>query len=342
MPIDWEPLREIIDSHQRFVLTSHVRPDADALGSELALAELLESKGKTVQIINPSASPDTLRFLDKGSRVRKLGADATADDVLETDVHIILDTSAWTQLQSVGQLLKRTPAVKVIIDHHVSSDDLGAVEFKDTTAEATGALIYRMAEALQWPITQTVAVYLFCALATDTGWFRFSSTTGDTMRIAGALIDAGAQPAVIYQMLYERSSPARIRLAGCVLSRVRLDEDGRLAYTWVKQSDFADTGAKPVDTEDLVNECLRIEGTECGFIAVEQPNRNIKVSFRSRTDVNVAAVAEQFGGGGHKQAAGAILRGPLEEAVRRVLSEMHTALDSDSRNTDRTNNVPPT
>lgn len=329
MTIDWEPLREIIDSNRRFVLTSHVRPDADALGSELALADLLEVRGKSVQIINPSASPDTLLFLDPQNRVKKLGESATADEALDADVHVVLDTSAWTQLQSMSHILKQTTASKVVIDHHVSSDDLGALEFKDVNAEATGALIYRMARALQFPVTPDAALSLFCAIATDTGWFRFSSTTGDTMRIAGDLIDAGAQPAVIYQMLYERFSPARLKLAGCVLSRVTLDFGGRLAYTWVQQSDFAETKAKPVDTEDLVNECLRIDGTQCAFIAIEQQNRSIKVSFRSRSDADVAHVAEQFGGGGHKQAAGAVLPGPLQEATRRVLAAFRATLAGD-------------
>lgn len=326
MPIDWEPLRKIIADNERFVLTSHVRPDADALGSELAMAALLEAQGKTVRIINPSASPDTLLFLDPDGVVKKLGADATDEEALETDVHMVLDTSAWNQLQTVGGILKKTKATKVVIDHHVSSDDLGAIEFKDTKAEATGTLIYRLARALDLPINEQIAVPLYCAIATDTGWFRFPSTTSETMRIIGDLIDAGAQPSVIYQQLYERHSPARLRLAGCVLARVTQAFDGQLAYTWVMQSDFKQTKARPVDTEDLVNECLKIDGTTCAFIAIEQPNRSVKVSFRSRTGVNIAQIAEQFGGGGHKQAAGAILPGPVDDAKAKVLASFEELL----------------
>ncbi len=140
MKIDWEPLREIIADNERFVLSSHVRPDADALGSELAMAMLLENLGKSVRIVNPSALPDNLFFLDPGNRVMKIGKDISAEDVLDTDVHVILDTSAWVQLVDVGKVLRKTKAKRVVIDHHVSSDNLGAVEFKDTTAEATGAL----------------------------------------------------------------------------------------------------------------------------------------------------------------------------------------------------------
>lgn len=327
MDIDWEPLRTIIEANQRFVLSSHVRPDADAIGSELGMAGVLESLGKSVRIVNPSAIPPSLGFLDPERRVLKIGDGITPQDIVDTDVHIILDTSAWVQLQDVGAALRQSSAVKVVIDHHVSSDDLGAIEFKDTQAEATGALVVRMAEALGLPLPPQTATPLYCAIATDTGWFRFSSTTGETLRTAGRLIDAGAQPHLIYQLLYEQYSLARVRLAGCALGRVTLECDGRLAYTWVEQSDLRANGAAPADTEDLVNEALRIAGTQVAFIAVEQPNKNIKVSFRSRTSLNVAAIAEHFGGGGHRQAAGATLTGPLPEARSRVIAAIKDVLE---------------
>lgn len=326
MNINWEPLRSILEDNERFVLSSHVRPDADALGSELGVAALLEALGKDVRIVNPSATPEHLFFLDPEHRVKKIGDGVTADDVANTDVHIVVDTSAWIQLQGVGDVLKKTNAKKVVIDHHVSADDLGAIEFKDTRSEATGSLIVQMAHALGYQLPAKAATPLYAAIATDTGWFRFSSTTSETMRIAGELIDLGAQPNLIYQLLYEQRSLARLRLAGRVLSRVSVVDEGQIAFTWVSRADFSETNSRPVDTEDLVNECLTIAGTQAAFIAIEQLNQRIKVSFRSRTDLNVAAVAEQFGGGGHKQAAGAVLPGPLETARDRVQAAMSAAL----------------
>lgn len=326
MEINWEPLREVIAAHQRFTLISHVRPDADAIGSELGMAGLLEAQGKSVRIVNPSAVPESLHFLDPSRRVHKFGDGLKAEQLADTEVYLIVDTSAWGQLVDVSTVLKHTAAKKVVIDHHVSEDDLGATVFKDTSAEATGALIVRLADALGYPLTPEIAVPLFCAIATDTGWFRFSSTSSSTMRTIGRLIDLGVRPNVVYEKLYEQHSHGRIRLAGVVLGRVVLTAEGRLGYTWVKHSDFEETKSRPVDTEDLVNECLRIAGTQCAFIAIEQPNRRIKVSFRSRTDVNVAAVAEKWGGGGHRQAAGATLDGPLEKAVAAVLEVMTAAL----------------
>lgn len=326
MEINWEPLREIIAAHQRFTLISHVRPDADAIGSELGMAGLLEAQGKTVRIVNPSAIPDSLLFLDPTRRVHKFGDGLKAEQLADTEVYLIVDTSAWGQLVDICPLLKHTTAKKVVIDHHVSEDDLGATVFKDTSAEATGALIVRLADALGYPITPDIAAPLYCAIATDTGWFRFSSTSAETMRTIGRLVDLGVRPNQIYEKLYEQHSLGRIRLAGVVLGRVTLACEGRLAYTWVKFPDFEETKSRPVDTEDLVNECLKIGGTQSAFIAIEQPNRRIKFSFRSRTELNVAKVAEKWGGGGHRQAAGATLDGPLDTAIAAVLEAMSAAL----------------
>lgn len=328
MPIDWEPLRSIIAANQRFVLTSHVRPDADALGSELGMAGLLEQLGKNVRIVNASTVPNRLAFLDPEKKIKQLGTDISEEQALDTDVHMILDTSAWGQLAEAGRVFKRTHAVKVVVDHHATAEDLGATYFKDIEAEATGALVFLAAEALGIPITPPIARALYCAIATDTGWFRFSSTTGETMRIAGRLIELGAEPWLLYQSLYEQNSMGRIKLASRVLGRIKLDCANRVASTFVRWDDYAETGAEPPDTEDLVNECLTLAGIQVAFIAIEQSNRNIKVSFRSRFPIDVAQVAQQFGGGGHKQAAGAIMPGPLVDAQTKVLAALTSLLQT--------------
>ncbi|HUG18647.1 MAG TPA: bifunctional oligoribonuclease/PAP phosphatase NrnA [Planctomycetaceae bacterium] len=315
---DWNSLKQIIDRHQSFVLSSHVRPDADALGSELAFRELLLSLGKQVLIANPSFAPSTLEFLDPDGAIKVLGQGVTEAEVLACDVHIVLDTSAWSQLQSVGELLKKSTAEKIVIDHHVSSDDLGAIEFKDTQAEATGSMVLRFAKAAGIPVSTKAAFYLFGAIATDTGWFRFPSVSSQTYREIAELIDLGVVPHEVYLQLYERCRLSRHHLAGRILERIQLEAEGQLAYTWVSLKDFDETGAHPVDTEDLVNECLRIDGTRIAFIAVEQKNKQIKFSFRARLGNDVSVIAGQFGGGGHKLAAGASLSGPLEPVLEKV------------------------
>ncbi len=319
MTLDWKPLVELIRGCQRFVLSSHVRPDADAIGSELGLAHILQALGKTVRIVNPSAPPPNLGFLDPTKRVLKYGDGMTSDQMRDTDAHIVVDTSAWTQLQEIGTVLKTTPARKGVIDHHVSSDDLGGIVVKDTTAAATGELIFELAQYLDVKLSLEAANALYCAIATDTGWFRFPSTTGRTMKIVGQLIDLGVEPASLYQQLYEQQTKARLRLFGRVLTRIVVDGDGKVAYLWVAQRDFRETSAVPADTEDLVNECLKIAGVKAAFIAIEQLNGAVKVSFRSRSGIDVATVAEKFNGGGHKQAAGAVIQGQLADVMARVL-----------------------
>lgn len=320
MPIDWKPLQEIVSANQRFVITSHVRPDADAIGSEQGLAGLLVQLGKDVQIINPSSTPDHLAFLDPENVIRKFGPGVQLEQACDTDVHFILDTSAWIQVGDVRKVLEQTHAKKVIIDHHLSSDDLGAIEFKDITAAATGILVTEFAEFVGCPPADHAAMALFAAIATDTGWFRFPNSTSRTYATAARLIDYGVQPSLLFKELYERSSLARLKLHSVILNRVSLNFDGRLAHTYAMRKDFSDTGSQPADTEDLVNTCLTVEGVEAAFILVQQLDGRIKASLRSRSNLSVAAIAEKFGGGGHRQAAGAMLPGPIDEARSQLIS----------------------
>jgi len=322
MKIDWTPLREVIATRDRFVLTTHVRPDADAIGSEIAMAGLLEQLGKKVRIVNASVVPTRLEFIDPDKKCLQIGSQISEAEAADTDVHMILDTSAWGQLAEVGRVFKKTKAQKIVIDHHIFAEDLGALNLKDTEAEATGALVFQFAEAMGLAITPVIGTAIYCAIATDTGWFRFPSTTGETMRTIGKLIDSGIQPAVLYKKLYEQFTLARIKLAGRVLSRMMLDCNGKLAWTFVTLVDYRETGAEPADTEDLVNECLTVGEVEAAFILIEQTNGNVKASLRSRSHIDVSGIAGSFGGGGHKQAAGAILPGPFADVENKILTAM--------------------
>ncbi len=332
--MDWPRLRSLLAAHQRFVISSHVRPDGDALGSELGLAMLLDQWGKQVRIINPSESPKNLKFLDPEGRILKLGDGVTVESACDADVHLVVDTSAWNQLPEISDVLRRTAAKKVIIDHHVSADDLGADEYKDSAAAATGVLITEFIQYCGEFFTPPQATALFTAIATDTGWFRFPNTDSRTLRAAAVLIDAGARPAEIYRELYERSSLGRLKLQSIALGRVELACAGRIAYSFVHRKDFAETGSHPTDTEDLVNSCLQIAGVEAAFFLVEQPDGRIKASLRSRTALNVAAIAEQFAGGGHRQASGAMLPGPMESAVATLLRAFSANMASPSGSGD--------
>ena len=326
MSIDWKRFHDVIEGHQNFLLTSHVRPDCDALGSELGMAALLESLGKTVRIVNGHLTPPNFKFIDPQGRIETINEHVTADELTGFDVMMVLDTSAWVQLGDMADVLRNIDAKKIVVDHHVGEDDLGAELFKDTTAEAAGRLVYEAAKALGVTITPEMAMPLYAAVATDTGWFRFGSVNAGTYRCVSELVEAGAHPAAIYAALYETDTLARVRLRGRILDRIQLDLGGRLAHSHVVFQDFADTGAHPSDTEDVINSALAISGVEFAVIMIEQKPRGFKISFRSRCGVDCNALARQFEGGGHKAAAGAFVNGELQEVQAKVLDAVRTAM----------------
>lgn len=324
--INWPRFVEIIRSHQRFVLVCHIRPDCDALGSEMAMAAILRKLGKDVLMVNDFAMPPNLAFLDPRREVKQIGKDISAEGLADREVLIVLDTSAWAQLGNMGDVIRSTRAKKLVIDHHMSADDLGAEVFKNTTAEATGRLVVEAADALGVALTPEIARPAFAALATDTGWFRFASATADTLRLAARLVDAGAVPDQLYKQLYEADTLPRLQLIGRTLARTCTEFDGRLIYTWIERADFDAVGALPSDSEDVINMTLTVGGTEVAIILVEQTSGKFKISFRSRNDLDCSRLAEQFGGGGHKRAAGATLDGPLETARARILDAVRVAM----------------
>ena len=324
--VDWSAFAATIAPYQRFLLVSHVRPDCDALGSELGMAGVFEQLGKHVRIVNGQATPPNIAFIDPTKRIRAIHVDATPDELQDVEMVMILDTSAWVQLGPMADVIRKLPAKRMVVDHHVSEDDLGAALFKDTKAEATGRLVFEAARHLGVEITPAIAEPLFAAIATDTGWYRFGSAYSSTYRVAADLIDAGARPARIYQELCEQDTLARMLLRGTILTHAATELDGRLAHTYVRKTDLEKTGALPSDTEDAINLLLQIAGTEVAVILVEQLTGGYKISFRSRCKVDCSVLASLFNGGGHKAAAGAFIEGPFEECQRRVLDAARAAM----------------
>jgi phosphoesterase RecJ-like protein len=325
MSLDWTPFVEIVRRHQRFLLTTHIRPDGDGIGSMLALAEVLQQQGKEVHMVIASSFPPRYRFLDPQARIQQLTP--PGDAWRQAEVVIVLDTGTWNQLATFGPFLRALPAAKVVIDHHQTQDDLGALRLVDTTAEATGRLVFEAIAALGVTLPAAAANALMVAVAMDTGWFRHNNATAKTFALAANLVAAGACPELLYERLFEESSLPRLKLTGLVLERLQVTAGGRVAYTEIHRSDYAMTGAVPQDTEDLVNYTRSLAGVQVGLLFMEQPRGGVKVSFRARAGVDVARVAEQFGGGGHRLASGAILEGPLEAARARVLQAVQVALD---------------
>lgn len=325
MPLDWTPFVNLIHSHECFLLTTHIRPDGDGLGSMFALADTLERLGKRVHTVVASALVPRYDFLDPRKRLQRFTLPGTA--YRDTQAVIVLDTGTWNQLGEFGTFLKTLDVPKLVIDHHITQDDLGGVALVDTTAEATGRLAWEAINALNEKPSPEAAHALFVAVAMDTGWFRHSNTLPATFALASALEAAGARPTEAYEALFEQNSLGRLKLMGQMLSRITLACNGRVAYSEVQRSDYQSLGATPQDSEDLVNFTRSIIGVEVGLFFLEQPRGGVKVSFRSRERVDVSRIAQQFGGGGHRLASGAILETSLDEARSRVLAAVASALE---------------
>ncbi len=325
MRLDWASLLELLESRERFVLTSHVRPDCDALGSELGLAGILAARGKHVRIVNAQATPASLAWIDPTNRIESLAKGVKAADLADRDLLIVLDTSAWAQLGAMADVAKGMRDRVLVIDHHVSQDDICDLWFKDTSAEATARIVYEIGLRLRVSFTEAIATPIYAGLSTDTGGFRFPSVSGESFRIAARLVDAGASPTVIYRELFEQDSLSRLHLVGRTLAGATTAHEGRVIYSQVRQQDIKAVAASPADTEDLINLTLAVKGTELAAILIEQPDGRIKVSFRSRGPVDCSALAGRFGGGGHKAAAGTIIEGPFEAAQERIRAAVDEA-----------------
>jgi phosphoesterase RecJ-like protein len=330
MQVDWPRFREVVNAAENIILTSHIRPDCDALGSCLGMAGILETLGKKVRIVCGQEVPPNLKFIDPTSRIMCIGKDITAEEFADADLHMILDTSAWIQLGDMADVIRQSTYKKIIFDHHLGEDDIDAELFKNTTAEAVGRMAVEAAAELGVEMTPEIATPLFAALATDTGWFRFGSVKEETYLAAARMVRAGASPSKIYGQLYERETVGRVKLRGTVLARVQTELDGRLAHTFIMPDDYEKTGAQTTDTEDLINLALEIEGTVFAVILVGQVDGGYKMSFRSRCQSGANEVAQEFGGGGHKAAAGAFIGSDDFEAVQdQVLTHVRAVLSKE-------------
>ena len=327
MPLDWTPFVDLVRSHQRFLLMTHIRPDGDALGSELALAATLRRHGKSARVVIASELPPRYRYLDPdGTKIERFVPPGTG--FRNIDAIIVVDTGTWNQIGDFGPFLKASPVPRMVIDHHRTQDDFGGLHLVDTSAEAAGRLMYEACMALGGPLDTEIADAIFLALATDTGWFRHSSTTPRTFALAEELMRAGANPTALYDRLFERNPLGKLRLTGRALERIKTAAEAKIAYTEIVLTDYAETGSIPPDTEDLINFPRSVEGVEVALLFVEQQGGTVKVSFRSRATVDVDKIAERFAGGGHRLASGATVAGTMDEVRQKVLEAVQNALEA--------------
>jgi len=307
----------LVRENERFFVTTHLGPDGDALGSQIALGHFLQGLGKSAAMINSDEADQNLDWLPGRDEVEVFDGSMDQREALaEAEVAFILDTNDEERLGDVGTMVRNSSATTVLIDHHLQPEPWFDVKFVRDTAAATGELVYEMIEATDPTlIDETVGTGLYTAIMTDTGSFRYSSVTPRLHRIVADILERGSiKPAPIHENIYDRESMPSLRLLGRMLNRIRLRHNGQVAYSVVTQRMVEDTGASWDDKRGFVNYVLSIEGVKAALLFSETDDGS-KISFRSEADVRVDEWARSFGGGGHRNAAGAYVKRPTFEKV---------------------------
>ena len=320
MPVQFETFRTIIESHTRFVLTTHVNPDGDGLGTEVALADYLQKQGKQATILNCSATPDNYLFLAKLYPIFQFDPSTHTEVIENAEVIIVLDTNQLDRLMTMKSFLLSSQAVKVCIDHHLEPTEFADLYILDESSTSTGEIVYRLMNYLTGrSIDRETAISLYTAIMTDSGSFRYPKTDPETHKIVAQLIQTGADPVAIYEHVYECGSINRVRLLGLALANMQITHDGKLAYLVLTNEMFDVTDTTEDDAEAFVPFTLTIDGVQIGLMFSEMDGV-IKVSFRSKGDIWINELAKEFGGNGHKNAAGARFpHAQLDEIVAQVV-----------------------
>ena len=308
-----------INDGERFLVASHEGPDGDALASTLALTLALRELGKEVVAYNRDGLPAAFDFLP--------GADSLVSSLApgeRFDAGFVLDAG---ELRRAGAELRQCCKILVNIDHHPYSENFGEIYYVDTEASATGALVYRILMAGGWPISKDVATCIYTTIISDTGSFRYSNSNPEAFRIAGEMIAQGVSPWDVATGLYENQDPRRLQLLARALATLRISSCGRFASLAVTDEMYAATGANAEHTDGFVNYPRSIRDVEVAIFFRQVSPTSFKVGFRSKGMVDVGALSRELGGGGHHNAAGALVEGTLDEVRKTVFFRLHISTD---------------
>lgn len=313
LPSSWEQVIATLKKHDRFTLGCHQHPDGDAIGSLLALGLSLEMVGKQVDMILPDGVPLTFHFLPGVQKTVK-------QPTFRPEVVISVDCAERMRLELPEEIFTGEPLL-VNIDHHISNDHFGQVNLVLPEASATGQIIYHLLEKCAFPIDAAIASALYTAIATDTGFFRYSNTTGEVLSIASRLVeDYKISPSQIAERVYEEKSYASVRLLGEVLSTLQISGNQRYSWMYLDQEMIRRYEVEMEEIESYVNYTNSIRGVEVGLFFKEMKPGEVKISWRSKAGVDVSRLAAHFGGGGHLRAAGCSVKGSLSAVMAEVLS----------------------
>ncbi|NOT34144.1 MAG: bifunctional oligoribonuclease/PAP phosphatase NrnA [Candidatus Eisenbacteria bacterium] len=320
-------LHAFLEKHQRFLLTTHINPDGDGIGSEVALARWLIDRGREVKILNDSVLPAHFTFLTDGLTVETWESELAERRFAEADAFVVLDTSNRQRIGRLSASLDRAMVPIAIIDHHVShAHGFGQVNVIEAGAAATGEIIYDLIGEAGGTITPAIAEGLYVALMTDTGSFKYSNTDSHAHRMAAELLSHGLDPQRLHALVHTHASAGRLRFFGETLARLELASRGQLAILVATPEQFQRHGLAGADTDGLVDLPRTIAGVEAVVLFSEVEVGKVKVSMRSTGRVAVDQIASRHGGGGHLHAAGVLMRGTIEQARDRVQPELERVI----------------
>ena len=307
-----EIIKAINEGHN-FLITAHVRLDGDALGSELAVYLMLKEMGKKAVIYNRDHTPERYQFLPAVHNIVH-----SISDIEHYDTCFVLDCSDLTR---VGDEVENIRKIKrlINIDHHFSNNGFCSLKMLDAKASSTGELVFRLMQEMRFKMTKDICTNLYAAIITDTGSFRYSSTTKETFLAAGILVGEGANPQRIAENIYESDSPARLKLLATALSTLSLDMESRVGSMVVTQKDLLEIGAAWEHTEGFVDIPRTVKGIEVSVLYTQRGENHFKLSLRSKAKVNVEKVAKKFGGGGHIHAASCWMKGDIDTIKSQII-----------------------
>ncbi len=306
----------IINEKKRFLITSHLDPDGDSLGSQIALHRVLKSMGKEVTIINQGVMPSKYMFMDPDGIV-KFDSSALA---FSPDCVFVMECPSMERTGFVRELIPDSATI-VNIDHHSDNGEYGDINLIDADSSAVGETLYLIFKMGNIPVTKNIAVALYAAIISDTGGFRFSSTTARCMRVASELVDLGAEPKFIYDKIYSSLAPETVKLLGYTLAGLKLGKGGKIGYVAIDSRGLNESGADIENSEGFVDFIMAISGVHLGILFKELSDNRVKVSVRSQNGCDAAAFAGIFDGGGHVNAAGFSQKGGLAEVIDRVIAK---------------------
>ena len=327
MELNFDRVKNAIQQHHSFVLTTHVNPDGDGLGSELALAYFLQNLGKKPTILNHGSTPENYRWLDRKNMIAEFNAERDQKIIQQAEVIFILDTNHPSRLRSLEPFVIGSVAVKIVIDHHLDPGAFADQYVIDDNATSTGEIIYKLLKAIDpRSIDSNIAQALYTAIMTDTGSFRFPRTDAETHMISADLLAHGADPTETYVNVYEHWTPGRMRLLGEALHSMKLAYNGKLAYIVCTQKMFKQTGTTEEETDNFTTFPMSMRGVVIGILFNELAD-GVKISFRSKGSIPINELAKEFGGNGHLNAAGARLhKAPLDQIIVDVIRKASTYL----------------